>query len=64
MCVLNLQYILNKLTYGDFIPNDFLIKFFAKFVCTADMEVEGLCGDIIFLICGFDRDNLNIVSVI
>lgn len=53
---------LDKISYGEFLPNNILLDLFAKEVCTADMQVEGLCGDVIFLICGFDRDNLNMVS--
>ena len=56
-----IQFIFNKLDHGEFLPNDFLIKFFAKDVCTAEMVALDLCGDIIFLVCGFDRANLNIV---
>ncbi len=51
---------MNKFTDGEFLPSDFIIKFFAKYICTADMKVEdGVCGNIVFLICGFDRENLN-----
>lgn len=58
-----LQFLFNTFSHGEFLPNDELIKLFAKYVCTVDMKVEDdVCGNIVFLICGFDRDNLNDVS--
>ena len=57
------QDVLERVTVGEFLPNDFLIKLFSIYVCTHDMEVEGLCGNIGFLICGYDRDNFNTVSL-
>ncbi len=58
-----LQFVLSRVTDGEFIPNDFVIKFLAKEVCTQAMATEGLCGGIIFLICGFDIHNLNMVTM-
>lgn len=55
--------VLDIFTHGEFIPNYPIVKLFAKYACTVDMEVEGLCGNIIFLICGFDKDNLNVSRV-
>ena len=57
------QPILNAVTDGEFFPNNFLIDFFAKDVCTLEMAVEGVCEDVIFLVCGYDKNNLNEVSV-
>ena len=47
---------------GEFFPNDELIKFLGKYVCPADMELLGLCENVLFLICGFDQKDMNIVS--
>ena len=48
---------------GEFFPNDELIKFLGKYVCPTDMELLGVCEDVLFLICGFDPANTNIVSL-
>ena len=47
---------------GEFFPNDALIDFLAEYVCPFDRELEKLCRDVIFLICGFDVQNINVVS--
>ena len=57
-----MQFVMNIFTNGEFLPNYEIVKLFAKEACTADMEALNLCGNIIFLICGFDPDNLNVVS--
>lgn len=41
----------------DFLPNNDLMKFLADHVCVSDLA--GVCGDVVFLVCGFDRPNLN-----
>ena len=48
---------------GEFFPNDDLIKFLGKDVCPIDKELLDICEDVLFLICGFDRANINIVSL-
>ena len=58
-----LQWVLKTFTTGEFIPSYELIRILGKYVCSADMElVDGVCENIIFLICGFDQNNINIVS--
>lgn len=57
-----LQYVLSRVTDGEFLPNDILIKFFAKNVCPDSVPVEDVCSSIIFLVCGLDVSNLNVVS--
>ena len=43
-------------------PNYPLIKFLAKHVCSEEMaSVQDVCASFIFLSCGFDPDNLNMV---
>ena len=57
-----LQEILDLLGHGEFLPNDELMKILAQFVCPFDREVEDICEDVIFIICGYDKSNINIVS--
>ena len=47
---------------GEFLPNDQLMKFLAKEVCPSDLDV--VCANVLFLICGFDEKNTNDVSVL
>ncbi|XP_060795743.1 gastric triacylglycerol lipase [Neoarius graeffei] len=42
----------------DFLPQSALIKFFATEFCTKK-PISVLCGNIFFLLCGFDEKNLN-----
>ncbi len=59
------QLILETFTHGEFIPSDLLIRTLAKYVCSVDMKlIDGVCEDFIFLICGFDEKNINIVSTL
>ena len=48
---------------GEFFPNSALIKLLGKYVCPADMALEGLCENVLFLICGFDQKEMNMVSM-
>ena len=55
-----LQY---KYSSGEFLPTDGLMKFLAKHVCNGEQEdIQAICGFAVFLVCGFDPSNLNIVS--
>lgn len=42
----------------DFLPSDAIIHWLAKHVCS-DKDLETFCSDIIFVICGFDKKQLN-----
>ncbi|XP_062859255.1 gastric triacylglycerol lipase isoform X2 [Trichomycterus rosablanca] len=42
----------------DFFPQNWLIKFFATQFCSKK-PISELCGNIFFLLCGFDEKNLN-----
>lgn len=44
----------------DFLPQNDLIKFFATEFCSKK-PLSVLCGNIFFLLCGFDEKNLNMV---
>ena len=45
----------------DFLPSDDIIHLLAKCVCS-EKDLETYCSDIIFIICGFDKKQLNEVS--
>lgn len=45
----------------NFLPQSALIKFFAIQFCSKK-PISVLCGNIFFLLCGFDEKNLNMVS--
>ncbi|XP_062520508.1 gastric triacylglycerol lipase-like [Corticium candelabrum] len=40
----------------DFLPNDELMKLFAQYFCPEDVSV---CSNVLFLICGYDKSDLN-----
>jgi len=56
------QVFLDVVGDGEFLPNTKLIDWLTDLVCPVDKTVESLCEDILFLICGFDKDNMNLVS--
>ena len=62
VCWFSSQVVFDVFGDGEFFPNDELIKFLGKYVCPADMELLGLCENVLFLICGFDQADMNIVS--
>ena len=45
----------------DFFPQSDLIKWFAKEFCSKEPLSE-LCGNLFFVLCGFDEKNLNMVG--
>ncbi|KAK2820194.1 hypothetical protein Q5P01_023153 [Channa striata] len=42
----------------DFLPQNYIIKWFAEHVCGKE-PLSKLCGNIFFVLCGFDEMNLN-----
>ena len=58
----SLQYLFDLFGKGEFAPNDQFIDWAADLICPTDIEIEDLCRDVIFLICGYDASNLNVVS--
>ena len=56
------QPLLDIVGHGEFFPHSALLDWLSKYLCTADMIAEDLCEDIMFLLCGFDKNNTNIVS--
>ena len=52
---------LDVVGYGEFLPNSQILDDLAKYVCP-DQAIDVICENVIFLICGFDKSNINIVS--
>ena len=46
----------------DFLPSDFLIHWLADHVCD-EHELDLICSNIVFLIAGYDKTQLNMVSL-
>ena len=44
----------------DFLPQSYMIEWFAEHVCGKKLLSE-LCGNVFFILCGFDEKNLNVV---
>ena len=65
MCFLSLslQFLLDVLGTGELLPNDAFIDFLGEIFCSLDKDLEDFCRDILFLICGFDVPNINVVSL-
>ncbi|KAL5475602.1 hypothetical protein EMCRGX_G025434 [Ephydatia muelleri] len=47
---------------GEFLPNSQLLDDLAKYVCP-DQVIDDICENVIFLICGFNKDNINITRL-
>ncbi|KAJ4919973.1 hypothetical protein JOQ06_000210 [Pogonophryne albipinna] len=43
----------------DFLPQSHMIEWFAEHIC-AEQPLSKLCGNIFFILCGFDEKNLNV----
>ncbi len=46
----------------DFLPQSHMIEWFAEHVC-GKRRLSKLCGNIFFILCGFDEKNLNVVRI-
>lgn len=52
------------MTDGEFLPTSKLSKYLSELVCSPRLKlIEGLCGDVLFLLCGFDPDSTNFNQV-
>ena len=52
------QHLLDIVGHGEFLPSKGLVSDLGELFCKTDLEEE-VCGDILFLICGFDKKNMN-----
>ncbi|XP_031565885.1 gastric triacylglycerol lipase-like [Actinia tenebrosa] len=57
-----LEFLFKIFGVREFLPSDFLIKWFAKRVCQSSTVLEMACSDFLFLIGGYDKKQLNEVS--
>ncbi len=60
----HIQYLLDIFGYGEFLPNNKLFDWLGDKVCPFNVDVEDICEDALFIVCGYDRDNLNLVSLL
>ena len=58
MCFFYLQDLFKIFGIRDFLPSNFFIRWFAKDVCSEE-EAATYCADFIFILCGFDKKQLN-----
>ncbi|XP_057313671.1 gastric triacylglycerol lipase-like isoform X2 [Hydractinia symbiolongicarpus] len=54
-----IQYMIQLLGIKEFLPSSAVTKFLGEAVCGAGRIMEETCGNILFLMCGFDTKNLN-----
>ena len=54
-----LQKLIDLFGIHDFLPSNVLLEFIAQEVCGHSHSTEKVCGNIVFLIAGFDTSNLN-----
>ena len=47
---------------GEFLPDDDFNKILANVVCPLP-GVDEICGNLLFLVCGFDEKNMNFVCI-
>ncbi len=56
--------VLDFLTDGEFLPTSKLTKYLTELVCTPQLKlIDGLCEDVLFLVCGFDPNSKNFNQV-
>lgn len=48
---------------NEFMPQSSILKFLAKYGCELTEAERYICENTIFIICGFDKDQFNAVSV-
>ncbi|XP_064397366.1 putative lysosomal acid lipase/cholesteryl ester hydrolase isoform X2 [Halichondria panicea] len=59
-----IKWFFNHFGTGEFFPDYEILKILGKDLCTPDLKfIDGLCEDVLFLICGFDRGDTNITRL-
>lgn len=59
----NLQFISKYIGEGQFLPQNILLRFLARYGCDIDVTEEKICANVLFVICGFDSSQFNYVSI-
>jgi len=54
----SIQWIIDYLGSGEFLPSNFIMDFLASYVCDSS-SLELACESVLFLLCGFDEAQLN-----
>ncbi|CAI8032080.1 Gastric triacylglycerol lipase [Geodia barretti] len=58
-----LEYILDTLGAGEFLPNEEFVDILVDFYCSWDEKDADNCRDVLFLLCGFDPANINTTRI-
>lgn len=58
-----LQVMLQYFFHDEFLPQNNFLRFFAKYGCDQNIVENEICADMIFMICGYDREQFNYVSI-
>ncbi|KMQ83969.1 lipase 3 [Lasius niger] len=45
--------------HDELLPQSDLLRFGIEYVCNQNLDTQKFCADIIFMICGFDREQFN-----
>lgn len=61
---INFQRIMYLFGDGAFLPNSFITRFLAKYLCDMNFQEEKICSNILFILVGFDKNQFNYVSTI
>jgi len=54
-----IDWIVEHLGVGEFLPSNWLMDFIANLVCTESNPLEFVCENIVFLLCGYDEAQMN-----
>ncbi|EFN62149.1 Lipase 3, partial [Camponotus floridanus] len=54
--------IMRHFFHNEFLPQNNFWKYLAKYGCEQNIIEEKICANLIFIICGYDREELNYVS--
>ena len=49
---------------NEFLPQNVFLKFLARYGCEIDTLEETICANVVFVICGFDKNQFNYVSAL
>jgi hypothetical protein len=58
-----LQWLLDLMGIYEFMPSSELLSFVGQFLCNSEAITADICSNVLFIIAGFDSEQLNKVSV-
>lgn len=53
---------MDNLGQFEFLPSDKFIQLLDKWLCESESSIKEICSNILFLVAGYDSDQLNRVS--